>query len=196
MEELRPFLVDRLALTMVNLQQIRKEDFYAKEDGGVIMTERGRKEVLSSWQKRKQEEITHPYLNEVIPIGLIPYAQAMLMSRYLRGDIDGYPPYFMSWGATMMVLVTYDVNTVTPEGQRRLRQVAKECKDYGQRVQNSVFECMVDPAQFFNLRQSLIEIMDQEVDSLRFYFLGDNWQKRVEHYGAKKGYDPEGMLIA
>jgi CRISPR-associated protein Cas1 len=96
MEELRPFLVDRLALTMVNLQQIRKEDFYAKEDGGVIMTERGRKEVLSSWQKRKQEEITHPYLNEVIPIGLIPYAQAMLMSRYLRGDIDGYPPYFMS----------------------------------------------------------------------------------------------------
>jgi CRISPR-associated protein Cas2 len=96
----------------------------------------------------------------------------------------------------MMVLVTYDVNTVTPEGQRRLRQVAKECKDYGQRVQNSVFECMVDPAQFFNLRQSLIEIMDQEVDSLRFYFLGDNWQKRVEHYGAKKGYDPEGMLIA
>ena len=95
-----------------------------------------------------------------------------------------------------MVLVTYDVNTITPEGQRRLRQVAKECKDYGQRVQNSVFECLVDPAQFFNLRQSLIEIMDQEVDSLRFYFLGDNWQKRIEHYGAKKGYDPEGMLIA
>ncbi len=96
MEELRPFLADRHALTLVNLQQIGKDDFYAKEDGGVILTEKGRKEILSSWQKRKQEEITHPYLNEVIPIGLIPYTQAMLMSRYLRGDIDGYPPYFMS----------------------------------------------------------------------------------------------------
>ncbi len=95
----------------------------------------------------------------------------------------------------MMVLVAYDVNTGTPEGQRRLRQVAKECKDHGQRVQNSVFECLVDPAQFFNLKRSLIEIMDQEVDSLRFYFLGDSWQTRIEHYGTKKGYDPEGTLI-
>lgn len=95
-----------------------------------------------------------------------------------------------------MVLVTYDVNTETPEGQRRLRQVAKECKDYGQRVQNSVFECLIGPAQFFNLKQALCEIMDQERDSLRFYFLGDNWQKRVEHYGTKKGHNPEGTLIA
>jgi len=96
----------------------------------------------------------------------------------------------------MMVLVTYDVNTETPEGERRLRQVAKECKDYGQRVQNSVFECLIDPAQFFNLKQTLCKIMDQERDSLRFYFLGDNWQKRVEHYGTKKGYNPEDIMIA
>ncbi len=96
MEELRPFMADRHALTMVNLQQIKKDDFFIKENGGVIMTDKGRKEILKSWQKRKQEEIKHPYLNETIPIGLIPYTQAMLMSRYLRGDIDGYPPYFMN----------------------------------------------------------------------------------------------------
>mgnify|MGYP000865069382 CR=1 FL=1 len=96
MEELRPFLADRHALTLINLQQIGKDDFHQKEDGGVVMTERGRKIVLGSWQKRKQEEITHPYLNETINIGLIPYTQAMLMSRYLRRDIDGYPPYLMS----------------------------------------------------------------------------------------------------
>lgn len=96
MEELRPFMADRHALTMVNLQQIKKDDFFVKENGGVMMTDKGRKEVLVSWQKRKQEVIKHPYLNESIPIGLIPYTQAMLMSRHLRGDIDGYPPFFMN----------------------------------------------------------------------------------------------------
>ena len=95
----------------------------------------------------------------------------------------------------MMVLVTYDVNTETPEGARRLRKVAKECVDYGQRVQNSVFECLLNPSQFYNLKQTLLSIMDPNRDSLRFYFLGDNWHNRVEHYGAKKGYDPEGTLI-
>ena len=95
----------------------------------------------------------------------------------------------------MMVFVTYDVNTETPEGERRLRQVAKECKNYGQRVQNSVFECLIDPAQFFSLKQALLDIMDHDIDSIRFYFLGNNWKNRVEHYGAKKGYDPEGPLI-
>jgi CRISPR-associated protein Cas1 len=96
MEELRPFLGDRHALNLVNLQQINKEDFKQREDGGVMLTEEGRKTVLSSWQKRKQEEIEHPYIHESIPIGLVPYSQAMLMSRYLRGDINGYPPFFMN----------------------------------------------------------------------------------------------------
>jgi len=95
-----------------------------------------------------------------------------------------------------MVLVTYDVNTETPEGRRRLRQVAKECVDYGQRVQNSVFECLVDPAQFAKLKHSLRSIMNIEKDSIRFYYLGSNWQERVEHFGNKKGYDPEGLLVA
>lgn len=96
----------------------------------------------------------------------------------------------------MMVLVTYDVNTVTPEGRRRLRQVARECVNYGQRVQNSVFECLVDPVQFAKLKHSLNHIMDKDRDSIRFYYLGSNWQNRVEHLGKKTGYDPEGLLVA
>ena len=96
----------------------------------------------------------------------------------------------------MMVLVTYDVNTETPEGRRRLRQVARECVNYGQRVQNSVFECLVDPAQFAKLKHSLSSIMDKERDSIRFYYLGANWQNRVEHLGNDEGYNPEGLLVA
>lgn len=95
----------------------------------------------------------------------------------------------------MMVLVTYDVNTETAEGKRRLRLVAKVCVDYGQRVQNSVFECLVDPVQFAKLRKTLEEIIDPKKDSLRYYFLGSNWKRRVEHVGAKETYDPEGVLM-
>ncbi len=95
----------------------------------------------------------------------------------------------------MMVLVTYDVNTETPEGRKRLRRVAKECVNYGQRVQNSVFECLVDPARFAKLKHDLCEMIDEEKDSLRFYYLGKNWKNRVEHFGTKEGYDPEGLLV-
>lgn len=95
----------------------------------------------------------------------------------------------------MMVLVAYDVNTETKEGQKRLRQVAKLCENRGQRVQNSVFECLVDPAQWVKLRQNLIDVVNSEKDSLRFYFLGKNWKRRVEHIGAKPTYDPQGPLI-
>lgn len=96
MEELRPFIADRLALNMVNLQQVAPKDFLKKEGGGIILTDKGRKAVLGGWQKRKMDEITHPYLNEKIPVGLLPYVQALLMARFLRGDIDGYPPFFMN----------------------------------------------------------------------------------------------------
>lgn len=96
----------------------------------------------------------------------------------------------------MMVLVTYDVSTETKEGRARLRKVAKACEDRGQRVQNSVFECLVDPGMWEMLRARLIALIDPEVDSLRFYFLGSNWRRRVEHVGAKETPDPEGPLIA
>lgn len=95
----------------------------------------------------------------------------------------------------MMVLITYDVSTESPQGKRRLRRVAKTCENYGQRVQNSVFECLLDPAQWSALRARLVEVFEPEEDSLRFYFLGSNWERRVEHLGAKPTYNPEGPLI-
>ena len=95
----------------------------------------------------------------------------------------------------MMVLITYDVNTMDKDGQKRLRKVAKKCVDSGQRVQNSVFECLVEPAQFVKLKQELEKIIDSKKDSLRYYLLGSNWKKRVEHVGAKEAYDPEGTMV-
>ena len=95
----------------------------------------------------------------------------------------------------MMVLITYDVNTETSDGKKRLRKVAKVCQNHGQRVQNSVFECLVDPAQFVVLRSKLESIISEEKDSLRYYYLGSNWHRRVEHIGAKASYDPEGLLL-
>lgn len=95
----------------------------------------------------------------------------------------------------MMVLVTYDVNAEDASGRRRLRRVARACQDNGQRVQKSVFECLVDPGQWAILENRLREIINPETDSLRFYFLGNNWHGRIEHVGAKSGYDPEGPLI-
>ncbi len=95
----------------------------------------------------------------------------------------------------MMVLVTYDVSTKTREGQRRLARVAKTCLDYGQRVQNSVFECSVTPAQWIDLRNTLEATIDPEQDSLRYYFLGKHWRRRVEHVGAKETVDLDGPLL-
>lgn len=95
----------------------------------------------------------------------------------------------------MLVVVAYDVNTEDEGGRRRLRRVARVCQGKGQRVQKSVFECLVDPAQWVRLRQELLREIDIEGDSLRFYFLGDHWKNRVEHVGMKESYDPQGPLI-
>lgn len=94
-----------------------------------------------------------------------------------------------------MVLITYDVNTENADGKRRLRKVAKQCLNYGQRVQNSVFECKVDAAQLVELKATLLNIIDEKKDSLRFYQLGKNYQSRIEHYGTKSGYNIEAPLI-
>ena len=95
----------------------------------------------------------------------------------------------------MYVLVTYDVSTTTAAGRKRLRRVAKTCLDYGQRVQNSVFELLVDPAQWAECKGKLCSEVDPSTDSLRFYYLGANWKQRVEHFGAKESLDMEGPLI-
>lgn len=95
----------------------------------------------------------------------------------------------------MMVLITYDVETVTHSGAKRLRRVAKECQNYGQRVQNSVFECVVTEAQFALLKSSLVSKIDKEKDSIRFYFLGNNWNNRIEHIGQQTSFDVTAELI-
>jgi CRISPR-associated protein Cas2 len=94
-----------------------------------------------------------------------------------------------------LILITYDVNTGTAAGRKRLRRVAKLLENRGQRVQNSVFECLLDPAQLSELRASLEGVIDKNTDSLRYYFLGENWKRRVDHVGAKATYDPQGPLI-
>ena len=96
----------------------------------------------------------------------------------------------------MMVLITYDVSTENEAGKKRLRRVSKKCEDYGQRVQNSVFECIIDLARLKLLQAALIAIIDLKEDSLRFYFLGDDSRHRVEHFGAKPGINLEGTLIS
>ncbi len=95
----------------------------------------------------------------------------------------------------MLVLITYDVNTETPLGRKRLRQVAKQCLNYGQRVQNSVFECVLDAAKCREVQHKLEKIIDKEKDSLRFYFLGNNYKSKVVHIGAKESFDVEDTLI-
>lgn len=95
----------------------------------------------------------------------------------------------------MMVLISYDVNTEDKSGRNRLRKVAKECENHAQRVQNSVFEADLDYGSFVRMKERLIQLIDPERDSLRFYYLGNNWDKRIEHIGAKPTYNPEGVII-
>lgn len=95
----------------------------------------------------------------------------------------------------MLVLITYDVNTQDAQGGKRLRKVAKACVNYGQRVQNSVFECLLSPAELCIVKNQLLNIMDNQKDSLRIYNLGNNYKTRIEHYGAKQTYSPEDPMI-
>ena len=95
----------------------------------------------------------------------------------------------------MLVLITYDVNTQSTSGRKRLSKIAKICCNYGQRVQNSVFECDLDPAQLVLVRKTLLDVLDESEDSLRFYNLGNHYHQKIEHFGKKESYDPEGVLI-
>jgi CRISPR-associated protein Cas2 len=95
----------------------------------------------------------------------------------------------------MFVLITYDVSTQTNEGKARLRKIAKQCQNYGQRVQNSVFECVIQPADWVVVKDKLVRTIDKEKDSLRFYYMGNNYKQKVEHVGVKEALDFEGVLI-
>lgn len=95
----------------------------------------------------------------------------------------------------MLVLITYDVSTKDSAGKKRLRKVAKECVNYGQRVQNSVFECILDMSQFLTLKDKLVSLIDEDKDSIRFYNIGNKYETKIEHYGVKESYEAEGVLI-
>lgn len=94
-----------------------------------------------------------------------------------------------------MVLISYDVHSSDSGGAKRLRKIAKECQNHAQRVQNSVFEADLDYGSFLKLKDTLLKIIDKNTDSLRFYYLGNNWEKKIEHFGSKSTYDPEGVII-
>lgn len=104
-------------------------------------------------------------------------------------------PLFYGSERYMLVLITYDVNTEDASGKTRLRKIAKQCVNYGQRVQNSVFECVLDPGQCKLLQDKLITLMDENKDSIRFYYLGSKYKTKIEHFGTKQTYDPEEALI-
>ena len=142
-------------LTLINNCVLKAIDFDFRESGAVLLTDTGRRTFLQKWQERKKETITHPFLEEKIPWGLVPYVQSLLLARYLRGDLD----------------------------------------NYGQRVQNSVFECLLDTAQCRKLQNELCKIIDPEKDSLRFYYLGKKYENKIEHFGCKQTYLPEEPMI-
>lgn len=114
---------------------------------------------------------------------------------YYQGRCRGISSIFMEVGVGMLVLITYDVATQDAAGKARLRKVAKECVNYGQRVQNSVFECMLDASQLLLLKDRLVSLINEKEDSLRFYYLGNNYRTKVEHFGSKTSYDAEGTLM-
>ena len=95
----------------------------------------------------------------------------------------------------MMVIISYDVSTSDPTGKKRLRKIAKECQNHAQRVQNSVFEADLDYSTFLKLKDRLVNIMDKDKDSIRFYYLGNKWERKIEHIGVKESYNPEGVII-
>ena len=177
-------MADRFILTVVNSRIIAPEDFSVQENGSVLMTDNCRRRFLSSWQEKKRKTITHPYLREKIPWGLVPHVQSLLLAAIC---VEIWRPMRRFYGSDglMMILITYDVNTESAAGKKRLRQVSKQCVNYGQRVQNSVFECVMDPEKLNQVRNVLLKIIDEKRDSLRFYHLGNHYGSKVEHYGIR-----------
>ena len=180
MEELRAVYADRFVLSCVNRKIITAKHLQKQESGAVLLTDDGRRAFLSAWQSKKQEQITHPFLKEKIPWGLVPYVQALLLARTCAA-IWKRIRRFSGSEVKMLVLITYDVNTETAAGKKRLRKVAKKCVDHGQRVQNSVFECLLTAAQYVTLKAELTALIEPETDSLRFYRLGNQYKQNVEH---------------
>jgi CRISPR-associated protein Cas1 len=192
MEELRAPLADRLTLSLINRRQLRERDFQRLDGGAVVLADEARKLVLTAWQARKKESACTPSWASAHRSASFPGFRRSF-SRVTCAETS--TPTRPGSGAEMLVLVTYDVGVTDPEGPKRLRRVARACQDWGQRVQASVFEVEVDPGQWAKLKARLEGLIDPTRDSLRFYHLGANWQRRVEHVGSKPAADLGGPLI-
>ena len=183
-EELRAPLCDRFVITLINKKIITPDDLTKREDGAVMLNEQGRRTFITAWQKRKDDELKHPFLEKKWN------GVSLLMHRLFcfQGISEGILMHIrrLCGSDKMLVLITYDVNTENNNGKKRLRRVAKLCVDHGIRVQNSVFECDLTPAQCRLLKQRLTDEIDDKYDSLRFYYLGDIKKAKVEHIGAKQ----------
>jgi CRISPR-associated endonuclease Cas2 len=166
MEEYRPIFADRLTLTLFNRRQIRAEHFEDLPGGALRLTDDGRKLVLTEWQESRQREWPYHLLGRPVPAALLASVQARLPARHLRGEFPSYMPWLVK---LMELLVTYDVNTTTPEGRRRLRQVAQLCDGYGLRVQKSVFEVICNDTDLLQLTDRIDRIIDHTRDSIRVY---------------------------
>lgn len=180
-EELRAPLCDRFVMSLFNRGQLSDKDFEKGEEA-VLLNDRGRRTLLSSWQKRKQEEITHPFFgreNSYRDDSLCPSNAACQSVAWRSGCVSA----LCLEVRRMMLVVAYDVDTTTPEGAKRLRKVAKLCERYGMRVQNSVFEVLVDPAQLAQLKAGIQKVIQSETDSVRFYRLGSNYKPKIEVIG-------------
>ena len=200
MEEFRPWLADRLALTLINRQQIGPQHFREREGGAVEFTDAGRKLVIKAYQEHKQDEMQHPLLEQNARLAQMPFLQARVLARHLRGDLPDYIPMLPKQPhhrhfQTMLILVTYDISTVEKAGVRRLRRVAQACEDYGTRVQKSVFECQVGQQEWVMLRDRLLTEIKEDEDSLRFYFIDQKALQRTEHHGMKKPLDLTEPLV-
>ena len=194
MEELRPCMADRFVLTLINNRMVGRQDFDFLENGAVFLSDSGRRAVLKRWQERKKESLTHPISRKSSLGDWFPISRRCFWPAASAAIWTPIRPFCGS-EAIMLVLITYDVNTADAAGRKRLRQIARQCVNYGQRVQNSVFECKLDPAQYKLLQAKLCAIMDPERDSLRFYSLGNRYEQKIEHFGCKQTYLPDEPLI-
>ena len=184
MEEPRAQVADRHALRMINLRMVSSEMFETGREDGVFLDARGRKCFLREWNRMWRQEVMVPELGQRVARGLLPYLQAARLARYLRGD------------EKMLVVIVYDISTAEAGGQKRLRKVARLCRDWGISVQDSVYECELDASQYRSLKEKLGGLIQPDRDSIRFYLLGNRFQRRIETLGRERvQWDRETYVI-
>ena len=196
MEELRTVLADRFVLSCINQKVLNAKHFEKQENGAVLLTEEGRRAFPERMAAEKARSHHPPVFEGKALLGACALCAGVAAGAHPAGRFRGLPSVFLEMrGVIMLVLITYDVNTETSAGRKRLRKVAKKCVDHGQRVQNSVFECLLNASQYAVLKAELTALIDPALDSLRFYQLGNNYQTKVEHVGLHPEFAQDSVLI-